>query len=133
MVVVETLDSGTTFYRINSCKSRRDLIYKFHRSTQECWIYVSKKSFARAKASSITRDFKNNLPKKNFSPYSKQKWSGVEDAQNPIDALGHNFKEIFAIDEAIRAIVCLEIHNSKYRFFWWNLIQPCEYCSTVAF
>ena len=58
---------------------------------------------------------------------SQMMWSGVEDAQNPIDALGHNFKEIFAIDEAIRAIVCLEIHNSQYRFFWWNLIQPCEY------
>ena len=58
---------------------------------------------------------------------SQMMWSGVEDAKNPIDALGHNFKEIFAIDEAIRAIVCLEIHNSQYRFFWWNLIQPCEY------
>ena len=72
MVVVETLDSGITFYRINSCKSRRDLIYKLHRSTQECWIYVSKKSFARAKASSITRDFKNNLPKKNLIVKSAQ-------------------------------------------------------------
>ena len=72
MVVVETLDSGITFYRINSCKSRRDLIYKFRRSTQECWIYVSKKSFARAKASSITRDFKNNLPKKNLIVKSAQ-------------------------------------------------------------
>ena len=100
MVVVETLDSGITFYRINSCKSRRDLIYKFHRSTQECWICVSKKSFARAKASSIKRDLKNNLPKKNLIVKS-----------------AITSKEIFAIDEAIRAIVCLEIHNSQYRFF----------------